>query len=39
MSSPLLVTVKWNKQTFENIPLDPSQGVEIFKSQIYSLTG
>jgi hypothetical protein len=35
----VLVTLKWNKQSFENIPLDPAQGVEMFKSQIYSLTG
>ena len=32
------VVVKWNKQTF-NCELDPSLGPEIFKSQIYSLTG
>jgi hypothetical protein len=35
----VLVTLKWNKQVFEKIPLDPTQGVEMFKSQIYSLTG
>jgi ubiquitin carboxyl-terminal hydrolase 14 len=35
----VLVTIKWNKQSFEKVPLDPAQGVDIFKSQIYSLTG
>ena len=32
------VVLKWNKLTF-NCELDPAQGVLMFKSQVYSLTG
>mmetsp|Transcript_25499 Transcript_25499/g.37630 ORF Transcript_25499/g.37630 Transcript_25499/m.37630 type:complete len:497 (-) Transcript_25499:101-1591(-) len=35
----MLVKIKWNKQVFDDVELDPSNGVEVFKSQIYSLTG
>ena len=33
------VKIKWNKQVFEDVEIDPSLGVEVFKSQIFSLTG
>eukprot|EP00762_Andalucia_godoyi_P003770 ANDGO_08513.mRNA.1 Ubiquitin carboxyl-terminal hydrolase 6 len=32
------VIVKWQKETFD-VELDPSLGVPVFKSQLYSLTG
>ena len=35
----MLVKIKWNKQVFDEVEIDPSAGVEIFKSQVYSLTG
>jgi hypothetical protein len=34
----MLVNIKWNKQVFP-LDFDPADGVEIFKSQVYSLTG
>lgn len=35
----VLVNIKWNKQTFENIDLDPSAGAVGFKSLVARLTG
>lgn len=34
----MLVNIKWNKQVFP-LEFDPQDGVEMFKSQVYSLTG
>ena len=34
----MLIKLKWNKLSYD-IELDPSAGVELFKSQIQSLTG
>lgn len=33
------VTVKWNKQVFSEVDLDPSDSVETFKTQLFTLTG
>jgi ubiquitin carboxyl-terminal hydrolase 14 len=38
-TNKMLVKIKWNKQVFDNVDIDPEAGVEIFKSQIFSLTG
>lgn len=35
----MLVTIKWDKKVFENVEIDISLGVDIFKTQIFSLTG
>lgn len=35
---PITVTVKWGKQKLENIELDTSEPVEVFKAQLYALT-
>jgi ubiquitin carboxyl-terminal hydrolase 14 len=32
------VTVKWNKQVFSEVDLDPSDSVETFKTQLWTLT-
>lgn len=34
----LTVTVKWGKQKFDNLELDTSDPVEVFKAQLYTLT-
>jgi hypothetical protein len=34
----ITVTVKWGKQKFENVELDTSAPVELFKAQLYALT-
>jgi ubiquitin carboxyl-terminal hydrolase 14 len=34
----MLVNIKWNKKVFP-LEFDPEDGVEMFKSQVYSLTG
>ena len=34
----MIVNIKWNKQVFP-LEFDPEDGVEMFKSQVYSLTG
>jgi hypothetical protein len=34
----ITVMVKWGKQKFENIELDTSEPVEVFKAQLYALT-
>lgn len=34
----LTVTVKWGKQKFENLELNTSDAVEVFKAQLYTLT-
>jgi ubiquitin carboxyl-terminal hydrolase 14 len=33
------VNVKWGKQKFEGIELDPSESVETFKALMMSMTG
>eukprot|EP00611_Tribonema_gayanum_P012172 TRINITY_DN22822_c0_g1_i1.p1 TRINITY_DN22822_c0_g1~~TRINITY_DN22822_c0_g1_i1.p1 ORF type:complete len:617 (-),score=235.18 TRINITY_DN22822_c0_g1_i1:454-2232(-) len=33
------VNVKWNKQVFPDVELDPSDSVETFKTQLWTLTG
>ncbi len=33
------VAVKWNKQTFNDLELAPSHGVEMIKEQLFALTG
>ena len=33
------IKIKWNKQTFEKVAIDPSQGVIAFKKQVCDLTG
>jgi len=35
----IIVTLKWNKQVFENIELDLDQPPAIFKAQLFSITG
>jgi ubiquitin carboxyl-terminal hydrolase 14 len=35
---PITVTVKWGKQKFEDIELDTSEPVEVFRAQLYALT-
>ena len=34
----LKVNVKWGKQKFENVDLDTTAPVELFKAQLYALT-
>ena len=33
------VTIKWGKQTFDNVEIDTSSPVELFKAQLFALTG
>jgi ubiquitin carboxyl-terminal hydrolase 14 len=33
------IKIKWNKQTFDQVVIDPSQGVAVLKKQIWDLTG
>ncbi len=33
-----VVTIKWNKQSFDNFEVDPALGVEVLKAQLFDLT-
>ncbi|KAI0560098.1 Ubiquitinyl hydrolase 1 [Gracilaria domingensis] len=37
--SPVSVSVKWNKQTFADVQVDPAEAPQVFKSQLWTLTG
>lgn len=35
----VVIKLKWNKLTFDNIEIDPSEGVPSLKKKVYELTG
>ena len=35
----VLVKLKWNKLTFDNIDINPNEGVPALKKKVYELTG
>ena len=39
MISFLVVNVKWGKEKFENVEIDTSEPPEVFKAQLFALSG
>lgn len=38
ITSAKTVTIKWGKEVYKNVTIDPSEGVDIFKMKVFSLT-
>eukprot|EP00455_Lapot_gusevi_P048395 TRINITY_DN667_c0_g2_i2.p1 TRINITY_DN667_c0_g2~~TRINITY_DN667_c0_g2_i2.p1 ORF type:complete len:481 (-),score=190.35 TRINITY_DN667_c0_g2_i2:230-1672(-) len=37
-ADPTIVTIKWGKEKYENVEVQPIEGIDMFKAQIFALT-